>query len=194
MMVSHLKSTGRTHVRMQREGSRIKKFSFAGVQILEAKRLLSPGFSLASLAKTCGLEMEKSIFPFSRLTDMEFLKRPGLPPDKEDWASDLNPGGGPTQAQVDEALELYRSKNFATVGAYLVFYLKKDVLILQMAMLKLCRGLYSALGLSPVDSRRFTISSLSTLGAQSYLMRRKKVGFFFCNDSTTYAVRHTGSW
>jgi hypothetical protein len=189
MIVSHLKSVGKTQVRMQREGSRIKKMSFAGVQIMEAKRLLSPGFSLATLAKTCGLKDQKGLFPFSQLTDMSFLKRDTLPADRSSWASELNPNGGPTQAEVDEALELYREMAFTSVSQYLIFYLKKDVTLLQQAMLKLCRGLYQSLGLHPVDSRKFTISSLSTTGAQSFLMRSKKIGMHFCNDSVAYAVR-----
>jgi hypothetical protein len=187
MLCSYLKKkTGRSRVSMQREGSKIKRMSFHGIQILEAKRLLAPGFSLDSFARLCGLEETKGIFPFALLTSEDFLKRARLPSDSAEWKSDL--GKSPTQDQVDAALAEFDAAGFVSVGEYLTHYLRLDVTLLQKSMLVLNRALHRTLGLSFVDSRKYTISSLSTAASQAELMRGKRIGSFSPNHTRIYSV------
>lgn len=73
MLVSYLKGR-KAKVSMQREGTRIKSFSFCGCKVVDARKLLADGYSLSSFAKMVGLEEHKvrrrrrSVLPPSLLT------------------------------------------------------------------------------------------------------------------------------
>ena len=67
-------------------------------------------------------------------------------------------------------------------------YLRLDCLILQRSMLKVVEGYYDLLGVNLVESFKMTISSLSSFGVQVEMFRRKRVGFFFCNNAKIYSV------
>jgi hypothetical protein len=192
MMTTYLKNTGRSQIRMQREGSKVKHFAFKGIQIREAKQLLGPGFSLETFSTMCELENpeeKKGKFPFDKLTSINFLTEKKLPAKACDWKNTLNPKASLTQEQVNEVLNLYEEKGFESVGEYLEYYLKLDVIILLKSMTKLTAGFYETLGLHVIDSQKYTIPSLATMGTQAYLMRDKRIGNFFANNTTIYSVR-----
>jgi hypothetical protein len=192
MLTTYLKSTGRSCMEMQREGSKVKSFSFKGIQMKEAKKLLGPGFSLDTFSAMCGLENpeeKKGKFPFDKLRSNEFLLEKRLPSNAKDWKNTLNPKASLSQEEVDKVLQLYDEKGFETVGQYLEYYLKLDVIILLKSMTKLTKGFYDTLGVHAMDSQKYTIPSLATLGTQTYLMRNKRIGNFFANNATLYSVR-----
>ena len=68
-------------------------------------------------------------------------------------------------------------------------YLRLDCLILQRSMLHVIEGYYQLLGVNLIESFKLTISSLSSFGVQVEMFRKKRIGFFFCNNSRVYAVR-----
>jgi hypothetical protein len=186
------KELGLRGVRMQRDGGKIRWLKMDGLYFGEVKRLLSPGTSLASLARTFGLRESKGIFPFDLFTDLSFLDRARLPRDAALWASALNPGKSPSQEEVDEAQALFDERGFGSVGEYLAHYLSLDVVILQRAAVAMEDKYYEALGLDFVELRKFTVSSLSSCGAQHFLARNRRVGFFSPNHARMYSVSGGG--
>jgi hypothetical protein len=188
--VSYLKSSGKGRdLKLRRLGSKITYLKFLGIEMAEAKKLLAPGFSLSSMASMCGLEESKAVFPFEKFNSREFLELPSLPPKAEDWVSSLDPTKAPSQQTVDEALETFARLKCQKIKDFLIWYLRLDVILLLKAVVKLGRGFYSTLAVSPVDSRKYTISSLVTYAAQMRLMRDKRPAQFFCNDSVKFSVR-----
>jgi hypothetical protein len=183
---TYAKETGRKHVSMSRQGSRIRWLKMSGVVICEIKRLLGPGTSLASLGTACNLEQVKGIFPFRQFVSLDFLDRPSLPPDAADWASDLNPIHSPSQADVDEAIAFFRAKNFSKISDFLEFYLDLDVIILQRSVVAMAQVYYKILGLNFIESRKTTVSSLSSAGAQHFLARQCRPCNFFPNHARLY--------
>jgi hypothetical protein len=187
-LATHLKSDSRSGVKMQREGGKIRSFRFDNILLLEAKRLVAPGFSLARLAEMCGLEESKGIFPFDLFVCKEFLSEPRLPADCRGWANRLNPLKTPSQAEVDAVQEFFDASGFKSVGEYLVYYLRLDVVLLLKSVVRLSGQLYDKLGLHVADSGKFTISSLATAASQSYLARNKRPANFFPNNAKIYSV------
>ena len=156
-----------------------------GILMCELKRLLSPGFSLAALGAACQLEEVKFIFPFSKFTTLEFLDLPSLPSDASEWVNDLNPSYSPSQEAVSEAIASYESHGFTSIGQYLEFYLALDVVILQKSVVAMAEVYYSILGLNIIESRKLTVSSLASCGAQTWLARRCRP----CQVSTPHFCR-----
>jgi hypothetical protein len=189
-LVTYAKESGRAHVRLQKEGSKVRYLVLESVRIAEIKRLVGPGTSLDSLAKTCGVAPagKQFPFPFDLFVDRAFLERPALPADAASWASALAPDKAPTQADVDAALAFYSARGFGRVGDYLEHYLRLDVDLLLASAVALSREYYRVLGLCFVDSRKYTVSSLSAAGAQTFLARNKRPGAFFPNHARTYSV------
>jgi hypothetical protein len=192
MLITYLRSTGHNRIVMSREGSRVKKISFSGIEILEAQKLLSPGFSLASFASVCGVteahKIEKGIFPFHLLTSLDFLKQPCLPTNAADWRNDLAPDKSPSQEDVDEVITFFKDSNMESIESYLIFYLFLDVELLQRSMVVLSRSLYQCLGVNFADCNKYTISSLSSYAAQTFLMRNKRPGNYTPSNCLIYSV------
>jgi hypothetical protein len=160
----------------------------SNVLICEVKRLLGPGASLKNLAEASNLEISKGIFPFSCFTSLSFLDRTALPPDASSWANNLNPAASPSQQQVDEAIDFFNSQHFSTISDYLEWYLDKDVEILQRCVIAISEVYYSILGLNVLECGRLTVSSLASLGAQTFLSRHCRPAFFSCNHQRMYAI------
>jgi hypothetical protein len=170
-------------------GSKIRWLRFDGIRITEIKRLLGPGASLDSLGRACKLDQVKGHFPFGMMTSAAFLEEPHLPPLASDWESSLNPSKNPSQAQVDEHLAFYRASGFSKIGQFLDWYLSIDVTILLKAVLEMKKKYFSILQLDFIDSKKFTVSSFSSAGAQHFLARRKRPGQFVCNHRRIFRVR-----
>ena len=175
-------------IRMTKNGNRISRLSIGSLIFLEASKLTGPGMSLDKLGKSCNLKVEKGIFPFDELHGPEYLKNTSLPKARALWRNRLNPEKTPSRADVNKAIALFRKKRFQNVGEYMQFYLHKDCKILLESLLLYHDGYKKLLGLSFVDSRKFTVSSLSATGVQTYLMRNKRIGHFFCNNVQMYSV------
>ena len=186
-VLTYTKQTGIRGVSIHREGSSIRHLLFDNIRIGEIRRL-TPLSDLSGLAKMCNLRETKCIFPFSKLTTFDYLREPRLPADKSDWVSSLNPDRAPSQQEVDSALEFFDRKGFTCVLDYLKFYLRLDVIILQRALKAIGRKYFQILGLHYIDSRKFTASSFSAAGAQTFLARHRRPGSWFVNHARTYAV------
>ena len=187
-LVTLAKQRGCRSVGMQREGSSIRYLLLDGIRLCEAKRLACPGTSLDSLGRACKLEVVKGIFPFDRFTSLDFLDEPELPALASAWTSALAPHKNPTQVEVDAARAFYAASGFACVGAYLRHYLALDCLVLLRSLDAMHTRYYGILGLSFVESRKFTVSSLANAGAQTFLARHKRPGAFVCNHARLYGV------
>lgn len=187
-LVTYAKESGRRDVTLSREGSKIRHMKIESIKICEIKRLLGPGTSLASLGEACNLPQHKAIFPFSQFTTLEFLDLPKLPSDAKDWINDLNPDKSPSQSEVDQVLAFYDQQGFSQVSQYLDYYLNLDIVILQKAIIKMLQVYYKVLGLSFVDSRKNTVSSFASAGAQTFLARRCRPALFFPNHQRLYNI------
>lgn len=191
-VVLYAKENGLLGLKVRKEGSKIRSLSFESIELCELKRLVTPGFSLASLAKVCGLSEEgekKGIFPFGLFTGSAFLREKQLPKEAKLWSSDLNPDKSPTQEDVNEALQVFQELKLKDVGDYLVHYLKKDCKLTQVSASRLMRSYYDMMRIHPVESNKLTVSSLASAAVQLYLARRKKIGFLFVNDPLKHSVR-----
>jgi hypothetical protein len=189
-LVTYAKESGRSDVKFHRDGNKIRWLTMGGLRLAEIKRLLGAGTSLKKMSHTCGLELEKALFPFDLLTSVDYLKESELLPDKASWVTSLALEAGPSQEEVDEARAVFARKGFANVGQYLDYYLGLDVTILLRCAVIMKRQYYQILGLDYIDSRKFTVSSLSALGAQMFLARRKRPGHFFPNHARMYSVSY----
>jgi hypothetical protein len=186
-LTTYAKEIGCRRISMNRQGGKINCLMIDGIRIAEIKKLVAPGTSLEKLAKTCGLKESKAMFPFDKFTSPDYLLEKKLPESCQDWKSSLNPKA-PSQADVDKALELFTSRGFKTVGDYLKYYLKLDVIILQKCILSLLAKYYEKQGIDFVECCKFTVSSLSSMSAQLYLARHKRIGMFFVNHRRIYSV------
>jgi hypothetical protein len=155
--------------------------------LTEAKKLMSPGTSLASLAAACGLEAKGS-FPFDLFTSLDFLKETQLPPLAKDWTSRLNPSKNLTQAEVDDCLKVYADNHCRTVKDYLALYLRKDCDLLLQSLAVLHQNYFAVMGLSFVQSGKFTVSGLASAAALTYLTRNKSVGVYSLNHARIYSA------
>lgn len=187
-IVTYCKQTKRRDVSIHREGSKIRHININGVRLGEIKRLLAPGSSLASLGAACNLKVEKSIFPFSKFTSLSFLDEVRLPADCADWVSDLSPDKVVTQAAVDQALALFEEKQMPNISAYLEYYLDLDCVVLMQSIVHMHDMYYQILGLSFVDSKRYTVSSFASCAAQTWLCRKKHGASFFPNHQRVYSL------
>jgi len=187
-LIVYAKETGRRDVTIQREGTRIPWMRIQGVKLCEIKKLCSPGASLSSLGESCNLAVKKQLFPHKVNTHASFLDRATLPRDAKDWASDLNPAHSPSQAEVDEVLALYEEKGFQTIGQFLEYYLDLDCDILQKSAVAMHQRYYDILGLSYIDSRKSSVSSFSSCGAQTFLARHRRPAQYFANHCRLYSL------
>jgi hypothetical protein len=189
-IVCYCKSKGHgREVSIQKEGAKIRYLKINTIRLTDIKRLLAGGTSLDSFGKMCGLDIQKSIFPFEKMTSRDYLSEPCLPANARDWASRLNPDKSPSQKDVDEALRIFREEKMSCVGDFLKKYLLLDVKILLRAIIAMAETYYKILKIDFTDCGMFTVSSLASLGAAHYLARNKKPAMFHCNHSRTYRVR-----
>jgi len=176
---------------MSLQGSKIRWLRIGPVSFQDVRRLLPEGTSLAKFRGLCGLSECKSSFPFELLEeDQLFLQAKELPPLAEQWKSKLS--GVPSQESVDQARALFDSLKCENVSAFLEHYLRADCVILAKGFQALRDSFFSLFHLDVIDSRKFTISSLSALSSQAFLFRNKKVGFFTPQDTKLYSLLRQG--
>lgn len=161
-------------------------------------KLLAPSTNLRKFGELFGLEQKKAHFPFSLLTSVKDLSRPGLPATASDpaWRSDLQYSEvsetGISEAEHAEALRLFEEAGCRNLGDYLKTYLKLDVDILYQATQAWRRQLRELTGVDFVESRKFTISSLSYTAGLKVWERNKRIGTFFPNNSQHYRLLRRG--
>ena len=183
----HIKERRKCAIRINRIGSSVRFLKTCNIWFLDALLLLSPNYSLSKFGQMVGIEEAKQIFNFDWLTSLDALDIPSLPPLAISWKNRLTQSG-PTQQQVDSAIQLFEEMNFSNLGDWLTHYLRLDCILLAKSMMKLLEEYHTLLDLHVCDSRKTTISSLSAAGAQHYLMKAKRVGVFTANNTQIYAV------
>lgn len=181
--------------RVERRGNKISQISVSrgggAISFRDITKLLAPSTSLRKFGELFGLEQTKAHFPFALLRSVEVLSRPGLPSDPAEWTSDLT-GSAITEAEIAEALALFEEAGCESLGDYLAAYLRLDVEILYRATQEWRKTLARVVGVDFVESRKFTISSLSyTAGLKSW-EARGRIGSFFPNNSQIYRLLRRG--
>ena len=177
--------------KVERRGNKVTTISTpGGVSFRDVTKLLAPSTNLRKFGQLFGLEQKKAHFPFSILKSVGDLKRikslPLLASDPA-WISDL---GGPSisQAEVDEAATLFREAGCNNLHDYLEAYLRLDVEILYSATQSWRHQLAALTGLDFVESRKFTISSLSYTAGLKVWEKNKRIGIFSPNNSQHYRM------
>jgi hypothetical protein len=155
-------------------------------------KLLAPSTNLRSFGKLFNLEEEKGDVPFSILTSVSSLNLTDLPDELASWRSELTGGKEPTREMIDEAKRLWAKAGCQNLGDYLRAYLRLDIIILYKASQEWRRQLKNLIGLDFVESKKFTISSLSFLAGIKSSAAKKKIGTFFPNNSQTYRLLRRG--
>jgi hypothetical protein len=190
-LVSRCKELNKGRVKMSLDGSKVRWLTVAGVTFREVRHLLPVGTSLEKFRIMCGLSESKSAFPFELLEeDQAFLDAKELPARAEQWCSLLS--GPPSQETVDDARRLFDELQCPDVRTYFTHYLKQDCLMLGKGFKALRNSYFDLFHLDLVDSRKFTISSLSALASQAHLFRNKHVGMFSPQCPKLYSVLRKG--
>ena len=183
---------GKFRPKLEKRGNKVTSISTrAGIVFRDVTKLLAPSTNLRSFGKLFGLEQAKAYFPFGILNSVSVLDQPSLPTDPREWRSDLT-GDPLSNEQIAEAVNLFRTSNCTSVGDYLKTYLKLDVDILYLATQEWRKHLKSVIDLDFVETKKFTISSLSYLAGAKTCVRSQQLGHFFPNNSQVYRLLRLG--
>ena len=183
---------GKFRPKLEKRGNKVTSISTrAGIVFRDVTKLLAPSTNLRSFGKLFGLEQAKAYFPFGILNSVSVLNQPSLPADPREWRSDLT-GDPLSNEQIAEAVNLFRTSNCTSVGDYLKTYLKLDVDILYLATQEWRKHLKSVIDLDFVETKKFTISSLSYLAGAKTCVRSQQLGHFFPNNSQVYRLLRLG--
>ena len=179
--------------KLEKRGNRVTSISTrVGVVFRDVVKLLAPSTNLRGFGKLFGLEQAKAHFPFGLLTSVSVLSRPSLPTSLSEWKSELTGGSAATREDVDEAHRLFAEAGCQNLGDYLAAYLKLDVDILYRAT-QLWRGqLRRLVDIDFVESRKYTISSLSYLAGAKCAVKHRQLGSFSVNNSQIYRLLRLG--
>jgi hypothetical protein len=77
---------------------------------------------------------------------------------------------------------------FTRIYDWILYYVKLDTCLLQKINEHLFRGFIDVIGINPINAKKFTVSGLSFVASQIALMKDKRVGNFFVNNTRTYSV------
>jgi hypothetical protein len=179
--------------RLEKRGNKVSSISTRnGVSFKDAIKLLSPSTNLRTFGKMFNLEQVKAHFPFGLLDSVEVLKLPELPEDPKLWKSELTGSHEITSEEITEARALFAKSNCKNLGDYLETYLKLDVVILYKSMQEWRRSLRETVHIDFIESRKYTIASLSHLAGLQIAARNKRIGVFFPNNSQNYRLLRQG--
>lgn len=154
-------------------------------------KLLAPSTNLRNFGKLFDLEQKKAHFPFAMLSSVETLSVTSLPTDPTMWNSDIS-GPPITESDIQEAQHLFTNVGCSNLGDYLKHYLCLDVLILYKATQAWRKQLKDLVGIDFIESRKYTISSLSYLAGGKTSANLLRPGWFFPNNSQHYALLKEG--
>ena len=182
----------RLRPKIEKRGNKVTSISLKNrITFRDVTKMLAPGTDLRNFGKLFGLEQKKAHFPFSILTSVDVLDQPTLPEDEESWRSDLG-GKAVGRQEIEEALELFREAKCESVGDYLRTYLKLDVVVLFKSVLLWRKSLIETVGVDFVESKKFTISSMSNYAGSRCQAERLRVGSFFPNNRRHYGLLKKG--
>ena len=178
--------------KVEKRGNKISSITLkTRVTFRDITKMLAPGTDLRNFGKLFGLQQKKAHFPFSLLTSVDVLEREGLPSDPQCWESDL--GGDPIDPEhILEAQRLYEEAGCKCLGDYLKTYLKLDVVVLYKSSLLWRKNLMELTGVDFVESRKFTISSMSNYAGTMCQAEKLRIGSFFPNNRRTYGLFKRG--
>jgi len=178
--------------RVEKRGNKISSITLRSrVTFRDITKMLAPGTDLRNFGKLFGLQQKKAHFPFSLLTSVDVLQTEGLPSDPSCWESDL--GGKSIDPQdILEAQRLYEAAGCQSLGDYLKTYLKLDVVVLYKSALLWRKNLMELTGVDFVESRKFTISSMSNYAGTMCQAEKLRIGSFFPNNRRTYGLLKRG--
>lgn len=183
---------GKFRPKLEKRGNKVTTISTCiGIVFRDIAKLLAPSTNLRSFGKLFNLEQAKAHFPFGILTSVEALSLPKLPNDPKLWRSELT-GAPLSKDDILDALKLFESSECKNVGEYLRTYLKLDVDILYLATQEWRRRLKEFVDIDFVETKKFTISSLSYLAGYKVCVRSRQLGYFFPNNSQIYRLLRLG--
>ena len=166
----------------------------SGIAFRDVTKMLAPSTNLRKFGRLFGLEQEKAHFPFSMLDSVEVLKTESrLPPFGDPrWKSELSGGASLTRQDVEAAHQLFDRAGCLNLGDYLASYLWLDVEILYKATQAWRKTLTQLIGLDFVQSKKFTISSLSYTAGLKTWETFQRIGTFAVNNSQHYRLLRRG--
>ncbi len=160
------------------DGSSVKRIFLPEVHITitDSLDLIGGSCSLSKFAQSMQIPVSKDIFPHSlNVTGSDFLSQTDLPASASQWVNGLT-GEIPAQSDVDAVRDQMRREGW-TVREFLIHYLKKDVLVQALAVLKFSDIIFSAYSVHPLVHRKLSISSMAAYALQLWLYRTKN--YFF---------------
>lgn len=191
-LVPHLFES-RCRPKLEKRGNKVSAIrTNVGVHFRDATKLLSPSTNLRSFGKLFNLEQVKAHFPFGILRSVNVLQDKELPRDPRLWKSDLTGNDPITEAEIEEAHQLFVKTGCQCLGDYLTTYLKLDVVILYKAMQEWRLSLKNLVHLDFVENNRYTIAGFSNLAGLKLAAKNKRFGIFFPNNSQIYRLLRRG--
>jgi len=186
---------GRVSLGYRKDGNRVRRVRFkgalSGISMEDPALLLDGSVSLARLCEMCGLPLSKLHFPFGQLRSLDSLSSP---PSWEpaDWVDPLS-GGVADAAAIAAARERFESGGMSTLLDLLADYLRADVDIGHRSVLAMHDMFYELLGVHAIDSRKHTISSLSSAACALFLHRAKRPAVYRPSVPLIYGPVKRGS-
>ena len=191
-LVPHLFET-KCRPKMEKRGNKVSAIcTNIGVHFRDAVKLLSPSTNLRSFGKLFNLEQEKAHFPFGILRSVRVLENKELPRDPKLWKSDLTGSDPITEAEIEEAHQLFVKNGCQCLGDYLITYLKLDVVILYRALQEWRKSLKNLVAIDFIENHKYTIASFSNLAGLKLAAKNKRFGIFFPNNSQIYRLLRLG--
>lgn len=179
--------------KIERTGSKVTSIKLCnGVTFRDVTKMLTPSTNLRSFGQMFNLDCEKSYFPFSILTSVKDLSIESLPTKPSMWKSDLSQSKPIGRTEIAEAVRLWRKSNCKNLGDYLATYLRLDVEVLYRATQEWRKLLKKMVSVDFIESGKYTISSLSNLAGGKDLIDRRRIGYFFPNNSQHYRLLREG--
>ncbi len=178
---------------MEKRGNKVSAIrTNVGVHFRDAVKLLSPSTNLRSFGKLFDLEQVKAHFPFGILNSVQVLQNKDLPRDPKLWKSDLTGSDPITEAEIEEAHQLFLKDGCKCLGDYLTTYLKLDVVILYKALQEWRKSLKTLVSIDFVENNKYTIAGFSNLAGLKLAAKNKRFGIFFPNNSQVYRLLRRG--
>ena len=183
--------------RIEKKGNKIMQIRTKNkICFRDVTKLLAPSTNLRKFGELFDLHQAKAHFPFKILSSIEVLSRTALPTDKESWISDLTGNHMMSDDEFSkmlaEAQTLFNQASCQNLGDYLRSYLILDVEILFEATQKWRKELKRVIGLDFIETRKFTISSLSYTAGLKTMELNGRIGSFFPNNVQQYSLLRKG--
>lgn len=182
--------------KIEKRGNKISQIHTRnGISFRDVIKLLAPSTNLRKFGQLFNLEQAKAHFPFGILNSISMLELSELPTDQASWKSELAGNIESSEEfaiKLQEAQDLFRKASCKNLGDYLKTYLLLDVEILFAATQKWRLELKRVIGLDFVESRKFTISSLSYTAGLKNMEANGRIGSFFPNNVQHYSILRRG--